>query len=80
MAFDIVRAGRFFDKPRTGEGEGIHPGDSVVGFPYLIGVNHQFAIRTDNFAGDAHAADIVLQIAPDFQFQVVKTGVDGFLT
>nr|GEZ78905.1 hypothetical protein [Tanacetum cinerariifolium] len=80
VALDVVRAGGFFDEPRRGEGQFADPVNGLVDLPDLIGIDHQMTLRPQHLAGDAHAADVVLQVAADLQFDMGKTTVHRLLT
>lgn len=46
--------------------------------PNLVGVHHEFAVPADFFADYCGTADVIGEVAADFNFQMVPAAGDGF--
>ncbi|MCY1226868.1 hypothetical protein D9M72_391180 [compost metagenome] len=79
VAFHVVGAGRLLDEPGLGKGELLHPVDGLVDLPDLVGVDHQMAVGPEHLARHGQAADVVLQVAPHLELDVVEARIDRLL-
>ncbi len=75
---DVVGGCRFFDPPRRERAKVFHPRDGFGDVPSLVRIHHQATRGADLFADDAAAPDVVLQIAADFDLEVVPPVGDTF--
>src|SRR5260370_26548948 len=55
---------------RLEHGQFFHPFDSLIHVPDLVGIHHQSPPRTDLFANNPRATDLVLKIPSDLHFEM----------
>src|SRR4029079_12438967 len=77
MSLDIIGARRFLDEVRIETLERIHPLDRLPHLPYLVGIDHQRAVRSHDPPHDLESADIVVEIAPNLHLDMREAARNG---
>ena len=70
MAQHVIGRGRLLYPIRVEGGQLFHPINRLIHIPNLIGIHHQLSVRTDLLANQARSSHIIVEISPDFHFEM----------
>src|SRR3954453_6399168 len=76
VAEDVVGARRFFDPQRPELGQLAHPVDRLTNLPTLIGVDANVDVRPHARPGNAHPANVFLDITPNLELDHSEAALD----
>ncbi len=79
VAQDVVGARGLLDPHRADLGERVHPLDGLRDAPHLVGIDHQVAVGADHLPRDACPSEVIREVTPDLELDMVEAVRDRLL-